>query len=164
VRGRNESFGKRINNPCRISCGEKKKKKQKEKTDKKRRRNEGRRCWVFGKVHISLAVVVHWILGIPVLLLFRSLEQRHCTLGQQREGRKEGRKVEKTREGGDGREGGSEVRDGELHGLYGIQAEEEELEVEYERDAEERTTGGRVNRATSVSHGLAPAAQGTAQI
>jgi hypothetical protein len=91
VRGRNESFGKRINNPCRISCGEKKKKKQKEKRDKKRRRNEGRRCWVFGKVHISLAVVVHWILGIPVLLLFRSLEQRHCTLGQQREGRKEGR-------------------------------------------------------------------------
>jgi hypothetical protein len=57
----------------------------------KRRRNEGWRCWVFGKVHISLAVVVHWILGIPVLLLFSSLEQRHCTLGQQREGRKEGR-------------------------------------------------------------------------
>lgn len=30
MRGRNESFGKRINNPCRISCGEKKKKKKKE--------------------------------------------------------------------------------------------------------------------------------------
>jgi hypothetical protein len=96
VRGRNESFGKRINNPCRISCGEKKKKK-KEKREKKSRRNEGWRCWVFGKVHISLAVVVHWILGIPVLLLYSSLEQRHCTLGHHREGRKEGRENKRRR-------------------------------------------------------------------
>ncbi len=36
MRGRNESFGKRINNPCRISCGEKKKKKKKKEKREKR--------------------------------------------------------------------------------------------------------------------------------